>query len=115
MLGLGRQFVVELWDCEPRAENVEEVRHWLRRAADRAGATLLDIQVHRFSPHGISAVAVLAESHISVHTWPERGYVALDVFTCGEEVSPEGAVEELCRFFRPGRTSVIEIKRGIRL
>ncbi len=112
MWSLGRQLAVELWDCECQPDDADEIRHWLRRAADKARATLIDIQVHRFNPHGMSAVAMLAESHIAIHTWPERGYVALDVFTCGEDVSPEGAVEVLCEIFRPRRTTVIEIRRG---
>ena len=58
-------------------------------------------------------MAMLSESHISVHTWPEIGYVAVDVFTCGEDVTPEGAVEVLRDLFRPERTSVIEIRRGL--
>ncbi|MBC7093015.1 adenosylmethionine decarboxylase [Candidatus Bipolaricaulota bacterium] len=115
MKELGRQLVVELWECERNTNEPEEIRKALRRAVDRAKATLVDVQVHTFNPHGVSGVAVIAESHISVHTWPELGYVALDVFTCGEKVLPEAAVEVFCELFRPQRTSLLEIKRGIQL
>ncbi|MFN3346384.1 MAG: adenosylmethionine decarboxylase, partial [Candidatus Bipolaricaulaceae bacterium] len=81
----------------------------------RAGDTLIDVHVHTFNPHGVSGVAVIAESHISLHTWPEHGYVALDVFTCGEKVVPEAAFQVFRDLFRPQRTHLIEIKRGIQL
>jgi len=115
MRELGRQLVVELWDCESNLDELAEIRNALYRAVERAGATVVEVQVHPFNPHGVSGMAMLAESHISVHTWPEIGYVALDVFTCGDSVIPEGAVEVFCDLFRPQRTSVVEIKRGIRL
>ncbi len=114
MRGLGRQLVVELWDCERNTDNPEAIRQALLSAVERAGATLIEAQVHPFNPHGVSGMALLAESHISVHTWPEVGYVAVDVFTCGDDVAPEKAVEVLCDLFRPRHTSVVEIRRGVR-
>jgi S-adenosylmethionine decarboxylase len=81
-------------------------------AVQAAGATLLHIHMHHFTPNGgISGVAVLAESHISVHTWPERRYAAFDVFMCGD-ARPELAVEVLKERFRPGRIQVSELLRG---
>ncbi len=114
MRGLGRQLVVELWGCERSTDDPKAIRQALLQAVERARATLIEVQVHPFNPHGVSGMAMLAESHIAVHTWPEIGYVALDVFTCGEGVAPEGAVEVLCDLFRPQHTSVVEIRRGIR-
>lgn len=115
MRELGRQLVVELWGCQDNLNDPEKIREGLREAVENARATLIDLQVHPFNPHGVSGVAMIAESHISVHTWPELGYVALDVFTCGSEVIPEAALEVFRRLFRPQRTSLIEIKRGIQL
>lgn len=113
MRGLGRQLVVELWACARNTDDADAIRNGLLRAVERAGATLIEVQVHPFNPHGVSGMAILAESHISVHTWPEIGYVALDVFTCGENVAPEEAVAVLCDLFRPRHTSVVEIRRGL--
>ncbi|MDD3748350.1 MAG: adenosylmethionine decarboxylase [Candidatus Bipolaricaulis anaerobius] len=113
MRGLGRQLVVELWDCTQNTNDAEAIREGLYRAVERAGASVIGVHVHSFKPHGVSGMAMLSESHISVHTWPEIGYVAVDVFTCGEDVTPEGAVEVLRDLFRPERTSVIEIRRGL--
>lgn len=115
MRGLGRQLVVELWGCTRSTDDAGAVREGLLRAVERAGASLIEVHVHPFNPHGVSGMAMLAESHISLHTWPEIGYVALDVFMCGEEAAPEGAVEALCDLFRPERTSVVEIRRGLHL
>ena len=83
----------------------------LRTCVTEAGATLLHIHLHPFQPEGVSGVAVLAESHISVHTWPEAGYAAFDVFMCGD-AKPEKCVEVLKRAFTPGRTQVSELLRG---
>lgn len=113
MRELGRHLVVELWGCQENLNNPEGIRKALVEAVRRVGATLIDVHVHAFNPHGVSGVAVLAESHISLHTWPEHGYVALDVFTCGGKVVPEAAFDVFRALFRPQRTHLIEIKRGI--
>lgn len=84
----------------------------LRRCVKEAGATLLHIHLHHFTPnHGVSGVVVLAESHISIHTWPERHYAALDVFMCGD-ARPELCIEVLRRAFKPETVRVKEILRG---
>ena len=87
----GRHLLVDLWDGENLSDaNVIDAA--LRRGAEEAGATLLHIHLHEFTENGgVSGVAVLAESHISIHTWPERGSAALDVFTCGD-TNPEVAM-----------------------
>jgi S-adenosylmethionine decarboxylase len=82
-----------------------------RDCVDACGATLLHIHTHKFSPQGVSGVAVLAESHISVHTWPEIGYGAFDVFMCGD-ADPWRAVEVLRRAFAAGEVRVRELLRG---
>lgn len=83
-----------------------------RESVVECGATLLHIHMHHFTPNGgISGVAVLAESHISVHTWPERDYAAFDVFMCGD-AEPHKAVEILRKAFLPSKIEVSEILRG---
>jgi S-adenosylmethionine decarboxylase len=115
MRALGRELIVEMWGCERNLNEPEEVRKSLVEAVERAGAIGLSFQVHTFNPHGVSGVAVIAESHISVHTWPEIGYAAVDVFTCGGHAIPEAAVEVFRDLFHPERLEVLEIKRGIQL
>jgi S-adenosylmethionine decarboxylase len=82
-----------------------------RECVEACGATLLHIHTHKFSPQGVSGVAVLSESHISVHTWPEIGYGAFDVFMCGD-AQPWNAVEVLRRTFNAGEVRVTELLRG---
>lgn len=108
----GRHLIVDLWGCQ-QLDNLSFIEQTLRDAAIIAGATLLHIHLHHFTPNGgVSGVAVLAESHISIHTWPERGYAALDIFMCGN-TQPEKAVELLKQRFQPQRTEINTLLRGI--
>ena len=107
----GIHLIVDLHDAE-RLDDLEYMEAVLRECTDAAGASLLHIHLHHFTLNGgVSGVAVLAESHISVHTWPECGYAAFDVFMCGE-TEPHRAVDVLKCAFRPGRISVSEHLRG---
>lgn len=95
-----------------RLDDLELMEQGLRGAVDAAGATLLHIHLHHFTPNGgISGVAVLAESHISVHTWPECDYAAFDIFMCGD-ARPELGAEVLRKTFAPDRTEIVEHRRG---
>lgn len=108
----GTHLILDLWDGE-RLDDQDHIEATLRRIVEKAKATLLHIHLHRFTPNGgISGVAVLAESHISVHTWPERSYAAFDVFMCGDAV-PHVAIEELREAFSTARVEVVEHRRGI--
>lgn len=111
---LGTHLLVELVGC--RFETLDDlpgVRRALITAAQRARATVLDDSFHRFSPQGLSGVVVLAESHISIHTWPEQGYAAVDVFTCGDQAMPQRAVDHLVAALAPARAEVSRVDRGI--
>ena len=92
-------------------DDQERIETALRDCVTECGATLLHIHTHKFTPQGVSGVAVLAESHISVHTWPEIGYGAFDVFMCGD-AEPRRAVEVLRRAFDAGEVRVKELLRG---
>ena len=109
----GTHLLVDAWGPDG-LEGTGPVEALLREAAGHAGATILHVHVHEFGNGGggISGVAVLAESHISVHTWPEIGYAAFDIFMCGT-CSPQGAVEHLRRALRADRFEVREIRRGL--
>ena len=107
----GVHLIIDLHEAE-RLDDLAYVERALRDCIDASGASLLHIHLHHFTPNGgVSGVAVLAESHISVHTWPECGYAAFDVFMCGD-TAPHRTVEVLKEAFRPGRISVSEHLRG---
>ncbi len=107
----GTHLIIDLWGARG-LDDAAAIERALRQAVAAAGATLLHIHLHRFTPRGgISGVAVLAESHISIHTWPERDYAALDVFMCGAS-DPRHTVPALRRAFRPQRFEVRELLRG---
>jgi S-adenosylmethionine decarboxylase len=90
-----RHLLVELYGCDRALLNdAERLRSIMRRAAESAGATVVAEVMHPYSPHGVTGVIVIEESHFSVHTWPETGYAAVDFYTCGD-VSPERAAEFL--------------------
>ena len=114
MYALGAHLLVELKDCNPAMlRSLEEVRDALVSAAREAKATIVDISFHEFSPFGISGMVVIAESHLSIHTWPEYGYAAVDIFTCGDVIKPEVAAAYLIDRFESKSPSIVEMKRGI--
>ena len=89
---VGKHCILELYECDPsRLDDEAFLRTSITTAANIAGATLLNLITHRFEPQGVTGLALLAESHISIHTWPESGYAAVDVFTCGDHTMPEQA------------------------
>src|SRR3954469_7365101 len=108
----GTHLLIELWNCKNLGDmNITD--QMLRDAATESGATLLHIHLHHFGPEaGLSGVPVLAESHISIHTWPERGYAALDIFMCGD-AEPHKAVAVLRDTFTPSHVQIGEHKRGM--
>jgi len=108
----GSHLIIDLWEAEG-LDDRDRIERALIDAVHAAGATLLHIHLHTFSEGGgISGVAVLAESHISVHTWPERGYAAFDVFMCGD-AEPRKALSVFKAAFNPGRIVIGEHKRGV--
>ncbi len=114
MNALGKQLLVELKGCDKEVLNdIDFLREAMLAAAGEAGATVLGESFHQFSPHGVSGVVMIAESHLVIHTWPEYGYAAADIFTCGDSVQPEKAAEMLVRKLGSQDHSVIEMQRGI--
>jgi len=106
----GVHLIVDLYGAKG-LDDIDLVEATLRRCVDAARATLLHIHVHHFQPNGISGVAVLAESHISIHTWPDASYAALDVFMCGK-ATPDACIPVLREAFQAKRVEVNEILRG---
>jgi len=108
----GRHLILDLWDAKG-IDDLERVEQAMRDAVHVAGATLLHIHLHHFSPNGgVSGVAVLAESHISIHTWPECGYAALDIFMCGD-AQPVKTVQVFRDAFETSQSQLTEHKRGL--
>jgi len=88
------------------------VKDALRGASNHGLATLMGEVSHHFQPQGVTALGLLAESHISIHTWPEHGYAAADIFTCGDRSNPQRAADFLIRRFRAVRHSLTKLVRG---
>lgn len=108
----GQHLIIDLIDAE-RLDDPEHIETSLIRAAEEAGATVLSSDFHIFTPNnGVSGVIVLSESHISIHTWPERNFAAVDVFMCGD-AQPMKTIPALKRAFAPKQIGLQEIKRGL--
>ena len=114
MYALGTHLLVELRDCNPEIlKDLNKVKGAMVSAAKEAKATIIDVSFHEFNPFGISGMVVIAESHLSIHTWPEYSYAAVDIFTCGDIIKPEVAAQFLIKRFESKTPSVVEMKRGI--
>lgn len=112
LINVGVHCVLELYDCSPELLNNRPfITQALRDAAKIAQSTLMGEVNHQFTPHGVTALALLAESHISIHTWPEDGYAAVDVFTCGEHTKPEEACQYLAKILQAGNHVLLKFPR----
>ncbi len=113
-LTVGHHYIVEASGCDPAViGSVEKVQAILVKAAEMAGAQVWSISFSKFPPSGVSGVVVISESHISTHTWPEKGYGALDIYTCGNNIDPEKAVVFAVESFGASTSHITEITRGI--
>jgi len=111
---LGKHIVCELSGCDAGTlTDLEQVRSVMVQAAREANAEVMEVAFHRFMPQGVSGVVVIAESHLSIHTWPESGYAALDFYTCGDHTDPWKACEFAAKAFGAQNMLTTEVKRGI--
>ena len=114
MGALGRHVLAEFFGCSFEVLNdLKKVEKTMVNAALEAGAEVREYVFHKFSPHGVSGVVVISESHLAIHTWPELGYAAVDVFTCGEKVKPRDASRFLVEKFGAEDMQANEVKRGL--
>ncbi len=114
MNALGRHILVEYYGCDIKILNdLDVIEDYMRQAVLRSGATIIDSTFHRFNPHGVSGVVVIAESHMALHTWPEYGYAAVDFFTCGDRVDPWKAFKYISSKLKSSKNSSREIMRGL--
>ena len=108
----GQHLLIDFWGAK-HAQDIKAIEQAMRAAAASCGATVLDVMLHSFGEHsGVTGVAILAESHISIHTWPETDYMALDVFVCGT-CDAHKAADTLVKYFRPAKHDITAHRRGM--
>lgn len=113
MEGLGSHLIAELFDCDTNSiSSTEKVEEVMLRAAELSKTTVVKQFFHEFSPHGVSGVLIIAESHFTIHTWPEFAYAAVDIFTCGD-VEYQPAIDYIKEQFNAGKCSVFHFTRGM--
>lgn len=114
MKELGRHILAEIYGCDPEILNdkvlIEKI---MVDSALKAGAEVREVAFHKFSPQGVSGVVIISESHLTIHTWPELGYAAVDVFTCGDRINPWNACDYMTEFLKAKNMTATEVKRGI--
>ncbi|NLW16626.1 MAG: S-adenosylmethionine decarboxylase proenzyme [Firmicutes bacterium] len=111
---LGRHILAEIYGCPADILNdVQLVEKIMVNAALEAGAEIREVVFHKFSPQGVSGVVVISESHLAIHSWPELGYAAVDVFTCGDRVNPWDACNYITKHFQAQNMTATEVERGI--
>jgi S-adenosylmethionine decarboxylase len=110
---IGRHLIAEFYGCNPQTlDDPARIRQYMLEAADKVSATVVGEVFHRFSPQGVSGSVVIAESHLSIHTWPESGYVAIDIYTCGG-LDPRPGFRHLGQSLEASSCRVQEIVRGL--
>lgn len=107
---LGKHVLFDFWGCA-NLDSVETIEKALKEAVRACHVTLLEIKIRTFLPHGISGIALIAESHISIHTWPEHKYAAVDIFICGKKVDPYLAVPVFKKYLKPKKAEVIDLDK----
>ena len=110
--GLGTHLILELYDCDPEVLNslpwIEEI---LLKTAKAANLKIISQRTHQFNPYGVTSMVLISESHLSIHTWPEHGFVAADIFVCGSEARK--AADILVKELKPKRVEILELIRGV--
>lgn len=112
---LGVQLLAELLSCSRLPSEASELARHMEETGRLIGATVVQTVFHEFNPHGLSGVVIIAESHIAIHTWPEFGCAALDIFTCGDQLTPQPGLDYLREVFGASEVTCVEIPRGLTL
>lgn len=111
---LGRHILIEFYNCDEEIlKNPTLIKEHMNEAAKIANATIVESVFHHFNPYGVSGAVIISESHLAIHTWPEYGYAAVDVFTCGDKIDPWIAFKFLEDVFKSDRSESIEVPRGM--
>jgi len=110
---LGRHILVEMYNCDKAVLNDHKlIEQYMNEAAEKAGATVVQSVIHMFNPWGVSGAVIIKESHLTIHTWPEYGYAAIDLFTCGDSVNPLVGFDYLKEMLKSDKTEIREVARG---
>lgn len=110
---LGRHTILDMYECDQAIlDNPVALEQIMLQAAALANATIIKAHFHQFAPQGVSGSVIIAESHFNIHTWPENGYAAIDLFTCGKDLNPETAVNYLVEKLNCKRHNLSHLKRG---
>lgn len=111
---LGRHILIEFYNCDEEIlKNPTLIKEHMNEAAKIANATIVVSVFRHFNPYGVSGAVIISESHLAIHTWPEYGYAAVDVFTCGDKIDPWTAFKFLEDIFKSDRSESIEVPRGM--
>ena len=111
---LGRHVLLDLYDCsKEKLNDLVFLEKQLKKAVEIAEATLVNTLFHQFSPHGVTGIALIEESHLSIHTWPEHNYAAIDLFTCSDSMKTTEAVSFLVEQLESKRQETRDVKRGL--
>ncbi|PRR78885.1 S-adenosylmethionine decarboxylase proenzyme precursor [Clostridium liquoris] len=114
MKALGRHILAEIYGCDEEIlDDKEYIEKTMVNSALKSGAEVREVAFHKFNPQGVSGVVIISESHLTIHTWPELGYAAVDVFTCGDTINPWDACNYLTEKFKAKNMTATEVKRGI--
>ena len=110
----GRHVAVDTWGVQfDLLNNADLLQTHMVEAAEACGATVLSVQAKQFEPQGATVLVLLSESHLSIHTYPEKGFAAIDCYTCGETVDPQAAIDYLVEVLKPERTYAKKLVRGL--
>lgn len=113
MQALGHHLLLDLWGVGPLLDDPQGLRALLEASARAGGATVVESKFHQFSPQGVSGVIILAESHLALHTWPERDVASVDIFTCGSSELTRAVADQVVARLRPTRHTMHLHERGV--
>ena len=114
MESLGKHIIIEYYNCKNKIlDNPKIIEKAMLDTAQEMKATIVTYDFHHFSPYGVSGMIIISESHLSIHTWPEYNYAAVDLFTCGDEIDPWLGYNYLKKILQSENTSMSELKRGV--
>jgi S-adenosylmethionine decarboxylase proenzyme len=108
---LGKHIILEMWDAN-NTNSPEAIRSALTEACDAGNLRLLRVLIHQFEPFGISGIAMIAESHITIHTWPEYAFIAVDIYSSNRDADVSKVAQAMKAAFSPGQVNQVEIQRG---
>lgn len=110
---IGKHYIAEMWGVDSKLlDNISEIEKNMKLAVNKSEGHILNVYGHKFSPQGVSVVITISESHLSIHTFPESNYCAIDTYTCGNTF-PEKAIQHLLDYFNPKDRKVLELTRGL--